>query len=220
MARSSDSNFLLSLLRDKTFQAREVRRVIMLSLLYFAITTVIVGVFYHFMLGRLVDGMAPLLFVAEDAALTNEALPSMNTVLSQWMLVMLGVNCVITIALAVFITRKLGQPILAIKRALREIGNGELNVRLRSTDKGEFGEIASELSKAMLTVRTKIAEAKDGMAQADSLKDQPALSAINAADVETELSKCRSALEFFQCDTDTSELNLMNDDDHRSNRVA
>ena len=74
MARSSDSNFILAILRDKSFQAREIRRVVMLTFLYLAITTVLVGVFYHQMLGRLLDGMAPLLFVSEDMALANEAL--------------------------------------------------------------------------------------------------------------------------------------------------
>ena len=63
MARSSDSNILLSLFRDKTFQAHEIRRVISLSVIYLVVTTALVGVFYHQMLGRLLEGMAPLLFV-------------------------------------------------------------------------------------------------------------------------------------------------------------
>jgi len=198
MARSSDSMFLLSLLRDKTFQAREIRRVIMLSLLYLAVTTALVGVFYHFMLGRLLDGMAPLLFVSEDIALANDALPSMTTVLSQWMLIMLGVNTVITVCVAIFITRKLGQPILAIKRALREVGNGELHVRLRSSDRGEFGEIVAELATAMHSVRTQIALAKEGIAEADSLNNKPSQETQFAPEIDLGLDKCRSALEFFQ----------------------
>lgn len=198
MARSSDSMFLLSLLRDKTFQAREIRRVIMLSLLYLAVTTALVGVFYHFMLGRLLDGMAPLLFVSEDIALANDALPSMTTVLSQWMLIMLGVNTIITVCVAIFITRKLGQPILAIKRALREVGNGELHVRLRSSDRGEFGEIVAELATAMHSVRTQIALAKEGIAEADSLNNKPSQETQFAPEIDLGLDKCRSALEFFQ----------------------
>ena len=37
MARSSDSAFPLSLLRDRTFQAREIRRVVKLSALYLVV---------------------------------------------------------------------------------------------------------------------------------------------------------------------------------------
>ena len=76
MARSSDSGFLGSLLRDKTFQAREIRRVLKLSLIYLAITTVMVGVFYHQMLGQILAGVSPLLFVSEDMALANDAVPT------------------------------------------------------------------------------------------------------------------------------------------------
>lgn len=220
MARSSDSNFLIALLRDKTFQAREIRRVIMLSLVYLGVTTALVGAFYHQMLGQLIDGMAPLLFVSEDIAMANEALPAMSAVLGKWMLVMLGVNVVITCALAVFITRKLGHPILAIKRALREVSNGNLDVRLRSSDNSEFGEIATELADAMRSVRGQISAAKQSMAQVTELQDQP-VSALTNSDVDAALSNCRSALDFFQVDTPQTELQLLDDDDDNNGyRIA
>ncbi len=193
MARSSDSNFILAILRDKSFQAREIRRVVMLTFLYLAITTVLVGVFYHQMLGRLLDGMAPL---PEDMALANEALPSLSDVLGKWLIAMLLVNAGITIGLSIFITRRLGHPILAIKRSLREIGDGKLDVRLRESDKSEFGEIASELTTAMRSVREQIRVAKNGIDQVGDLD----ANATNAADINHALNECRNALEYFQID--------------------
>jgi len=218
MARSSDSVFLISLLRDKTFQAREIRRVIMLSLLYLAITTALVGVFYHQMLGTLIEGMAPLLFVSEDIAMANDALPTMSAVLGKWMLIMLCVNVLITIALTLFITRRLGQPILAIKRALREIGSGNLDVRLRSSDKNEFGEISAALTAAMHSVRTQISAAKRSMDQVDALKGQPS-SISQTKDVDTALDSCRSALDFFETNQTVSDFSLI-DDDNNASKVA
>ena len=212
MTRSSDSNFLFALLRDKTFQAREIRRVIMLSLLYLAITTALIGVFYHQILNRLLEGTAPLLFVSEDIALVDEAMPAMGAVLGQWMLIMVGVNVLITCALAVFITRKLGHPILAIKRALREIGNGNLDVRLRSTDNTEFGEIATELTIAMHTVKSQIHAAQESVAEMAKLQEQT-LSQARENNVDAALSQCRSALDFFQIDGEHTELKLVDDDD-------
>ena len=215
MARSSDSNFLFSLLRDKSFQAREIRRVIKLALIYLALTTALVAVFYNHMIGRLVDGMAPLLFVSEDIALTNEALPAMGTVLGQWMVAMLCINMVITTALAVYITRKLGHPILAIKRALREIGNGNLDVRLRSTDNTEFGEISMELANAMYAVREHINAAKESI---DSVPEQQSKQEERGEDykpndVDVALNNCRSALDFFQVDISQNELMFVDDSD-------
>lgn len=194
MARSSDSNFLLAIVRDKTFQAREIRRVIMLTFLYLAVTTALVGVFYHQMLGRLIEGMAPLLFVSEDMALANEALPGMSDVLGKWLIAMLLINAAITVGLSIFITRRLGHPILAIKRSLREIGDGNLDVRLRASDKGEFGEIAGELTAAMRSVREQIQAAKSGIAQVGDLDS----TATNAESINHALQECRTALDYFQ----------------------
>jgi len=217
MARSSDSFFLISLLRDKTFQAREIRRVIMLSMLYLGVTTILVGVFYHQMLGTLLAGMAPLLFVSEDIAMANEALPTLSAVLGKWILIMLVVNLVITCALALFIARKLGQPILAIKRALRDIGNGNLDVRLRSSDRTEFAEIANELTAAMHSVRSQISAAQQSMDKVDSLAEKREL-ALQDADIDTALSSCRSALDFFRTYNPQEESGLA--DDGKNSRVA
>lgn len=214
MARSSDSIFFLSLIRDKSFQAREIRRVILLSLVYLLITTALVGLFYHHMLGSLLEGMSPLLFVSEDMAMTDEALPAMSSVLGRWMLVMLGVNAAITVALSIFITRKLGQPILAIKRALRDIGNGHLDVRLRSTDKNEFGEIADELTRAMHTVRLKISAAQESMADVTSMRKNSLDTPYQNDDIDEALANCSSALEFFQVDFSGMSI-AENDDQNR-----
>ena len=218
MARSSDSNFLFSLLRDKSFQAREIRRVIKLSLIYLALTTALVAVFYNHMIGRLLDGMAPLLFVSEDIALTNESLPAMGTVLGQWMVAMLCINMVITTALAVYITRKLGHPILAIKRALREIGNGNLDVRLRSTDKTEFGEIAVELTNAMNAVRQHINAAKQSIDNVPEKQDRQEERGDEHKpdDVDVALNNCRSALDFFHMDVHQRELTFGDDNEHKA----
>ncbi|MFK7992677.1 MAG: HAMP domain-containing protein [Granulosicoccus sp.] len=213
MARSSDSIFLISLLRDKTFQAREIRRVILLSLVYLAVTTVLVGVFYHQMLGTLLQGMAPLLFVSEDIAMANEALPTMSSVLGKWMLVMLGVNVLITSAVAIYITRKLGRPILAIKRALRDIGDGKLDVRLRSSDKNEFGEISTELTAAMHSIRLQISAAKESIAELETHQDQPSVLEL-APEIDIALDNCRSALDFFQTSASDNELDLVDDDNN------
>lgn len=218
MARSSDSNFLFSLLLDKTFQAREIRRVVKLSLVYLALTTALVAVFYQHMLGRLIEGMAPLLFVSEDIAMTNDALPAMGVVLGQWMLAMLCINVSITVCLSIYITRKLGQPILAIKRALREIGHGNLDVRLRESDNEDFGEIASELSLAMNAVRKHISVAKESMEAATDKQDTSTERSYDYVpdEVDIALSNCRSALDFFQVDGSQHDSMFIDDLDRRA----
>lgn len=200
MARSSDSVFPLSILRDKTFQAGEIRRVLALATLYLVITTILMGVIYHQMIGSLVEGVAPLFFVSEDMQLVNEAVPSMSAVLGKWVISMMIVNAVVTIGLGIFITQKLGQPLMAIKRSLREIGEGNLDVRLRESDDREFGELTNELSLAMASVRDQIAAAKHEINQVDESISPDSSSAEEQQSVNLAVRNCKMALDFFQVD--------------------
>jgi len=200
MARSSDSGFLQGILRDKTFQAREIRRVLMFTCLYLAITTVMVGIFYHQMLGQILAGASPLLFVSEDMSLANEAMPSLAAVLGKWLIVMLVVNAIITVSLSVYITRKLGHPILAIKRALRQIGDGRLDVRLRESDSQEFGDIANELTSAVHSIREQITAAKSGIEQIGDASGN----VTDTQQLHEAINDCKHALDYFQLDIDES----------------
>lgn len=202
MARSSDSIFPLALLRDKTFQAREIRRVLALSMFYLFATTLIVGLFYNQIIGDLVEGVAPLFFVSEDMNLVNESVPSLTAVVSKWMLVMLLVNVLITVSLSIYIARKLGQPILAIKRSLKEIGNGNLDIKLRATDNSDFGEISEELQTAMRSIREQISAAQHEIAQAD---EQSKASETDKDNMDQAVQNCKMALDFFQVDSSDSD---------------
>jgi len=197
MTRSSDSIFPLSILKDKTFQAREIRRVLAFAMLYLVITTVLMGLFYTQMLNSLVEGVAPLFFVSEDMQLVNEAVPSLSAVLAKWVISMMLINAFITVALGVYITRKLGHPLLAIKRTLREIGNGNLDVRLRASDNLEFGEISSELTAAMRSIREQIAAAKNEIEQANEQIEPEQ----NGTQADQAVRNCKMALDYFQVDS-------------------
>ncbi len=198
MARASDSNFLLAIVRDKTFQAREVRRVIKLSLVYLLVTTVLLGLFYNHMLGELTSGNSPLLFASEDMNLVNEAIPPLGAVLVRWMVIMLVVNVLVTAAVSIYIMRKLGHPLLAMRRALQEVSAGNLDVRLRATDSKDFGELSNELKAALAVVRNQVADAKASIEDANG-------------DSEAALRNVENALNFFQVDAANSASNDSSD---------
>lgn len=194
MARSSDAAFPMSLVRDKTFQLRQIRRVLLLTLFFIVQSTLILGVFYHTFLGNLVEGNAPLLFASEDLGQLADAVPPMSSVLGKWLVVMLLVNGVLTIAIAVYILRRLGNPILAIRRALNEIGDGNLNVRLRSDDKREFSELCEALNRALEQIESRIGEARQLTRVMETLDDQPP---PDDQQVRQALVECRDVLSYF-----------------------
>ncbi len=194
MARSSDAVFPLSLIRDKTFQMRQIRRVLWLTLFFIVQSTIILGVFYHYLLGELVQGTAPLLFASEDLQLLNESVPSTKEVMMRWVVIMLGINALITCAIGVYIMRKLGNPLLAIRRALNELGDGNLNVRLRSGDAREFADLSDALNRALEQVQSKVEEARQETRILDTLDQQPEPS---PEEVEQALANCRDVLNFF-----------------------
>lgn len=204
MARSSDLSFFKSILHDKTFQAREIRRVIYLATLYLIVTTVLLGIFYHVLLGKLVSGSTPLFFVSEDMQRFNELVPGLASVLGRWILVMLLVNLIVTATVSIFVVRKLGQPILAIKRALRDIGNGDLNVRLRETDDKDFSEICVALNNAMAQIRMHILTAKQEFTTLQNIQDTKAAN-DEANELESVVENCAAALDFFTVHESKSE---------------
>ena len=194
MARSSDSHILLSIFRDKTFQAREIRRVIVLAMTYLVVTTLLLGIFYHAMLGKLVEGAAPLFFVSEDMQRFNEMVPGMAAVLGRWIIVMLMINVIITAILSVYITRKLGHPLMAIKRALNEVGDGNLDVRLRESDSREFADLSAAMNSAMSETRMRVLSIKHEFEALETLRDQPA---TTDAEVRAAVQNCQLALSYF-----------------------
>jgi len=198
MARSSDARFPMSLIRDKNFQMRQIRRVLLLTVFFILQSTLLLGIFYYTFLGNLVAGNAPLLFASEDMGLLSESIPDLGTVLGKWILVMLLINGLVTGAIAVYIMRRLGNPILAIRRALNEIGDGNLNVRLRSNDTREFSELCEALNRALEQVQGKISEARALTRVLDTLENQP-------PPEDTQLRKamleCRDVLSYFDSST-------------------
>ena len=194
MARSSDAAFPMSLVRDKTFQLRQVRRVLMLTAFFIVQSTLLLGVFWHNLLGEVVAGNAPLMFASEDMRLLAERVPSTGEAMGRWLVLMLAINAVLSGVLCVWILRKLGNPILAIRRALNEIGDGNLEVRLRSGDAREFNELADALNRALEEVQGRIREARDLTRVLDRLDDQPVPDpeALRGA-----LAECRDVLSWF-----------------------
>ncbi len=194
MARSSDASFPMSLIRDKAFQMRQIRRVLLLTLFFILQSTVVLGIFYHTFLGNLVAGNAPLLFASEDMGGMAESIPALGSVLGKWLIVMLAINGLVTTAIAVYILRRLGSPILAIKRALNEIGDGNLEVRLRTGDGREFSELCEALNRALEQIHGKISEARALTRVMETLEDQPA---PDEKDVRQAMIECRDVLSYF-----------------------
>ncbi len=195
MARSSDAIFPLSLIRDKAFRFTQIRRVMWLTLFFVVQSTLVLGVFYYFLLGDIVDGTAPLLFTSEDMAKMNEQIPSVTTMMAKWLAVMLVINAVVTMSIAVFVIRKLGNPILAMHRALNEIGDGNLNVRLRESDDKEFSELMLAMNRATKTIQEKVEEARVETQAMNNLASQPE---PNMDEIRSAMKNCSDVLSFFR----------------------
>lgn len=194
MGRSSDSVFPLSLIKDKTFKMRQIRKVMFWALFFIVQSTIVLGFFYHNLLGELVQGTAPLLFASEDLQSINESVPSVTAVMGKWLLIMLGINALVSVFVGVYVMRKLGNPLLAMKRALNEIGDGNLNVRLRAGDDKEFAELSAALNRAVETVQAKVEAVRRETEVLDNLGQQRA---ADAEVVQDALVNCRNVLSFF-----------------------
>ncbi len=188
MARASDHHFLLALLRDQTFQAREVRRVLMFTSLYVGLTTVLLGFFYHYMLGSMVQGVSPLMFVSEDMQSVDENVPRMSAMLGKWLLLMLFINLAVTLGAGIYIVRKLGGPIMALRRVIREIGEGNFAVQVRKGKDSEFSEVFNTLADSSAKLRTHMDKARAPLL----------LESDNVDELKQAISQSREALDYFK----------------------
>jgi len=167
-------------------------------MLFFVVqTTLLLGIFYHNLLGQIVEGTAPLLFASEEMKTLAERVPAAGAVMGKWMLWMLALNAVITVAIGVYIVRKLGNPMLAMRRALTDIGNGNLDVRLRTGDATEFSELSAALNGALEQIQVQISKAREETAIIDGLEQQPD---PDPAELQRALVNCRMALNYFDTD--------------------
>ncbi len=195
MARASDSFFLVAIFRDQTFQMRQVRRVMFLAGLFVLQSTLILGVFYHYLLGEMVAGTGPMLFASEELQRLNSQIPGLTSVLGRWIIIMLLVNVLLTAAVAYYIMRKMGSPLLAIKRVLNEMAGGNLDVRLRSGDSDEFEEIVVALNAAVASMQEKIGAAQQTVNAVD-LDDSKG--ANDNSRVQQALNECKQTLGYFE----------------------
>ncbi|MFK8078439.1 MAG: HAMP domain-containing protein [Granulosicoccus sp.] len=216
MARSSDATFPKSLYGDKAFQFRLIRRVMWMTAFFIVQSTIVLGVFYYTFLGKLVAGNAPLLFASEDMGGLGDAIPSMGNVIGSWLAVMLVINAIVTGSIAVYVLRKLGNPILAIKRALNEIGDGNLEVRLRTGDSLEFNELCVALNRTLDQVHSKISEARELTKVMDRLDDQPS---PDDQEVRQALQDCHNVLTYFDCTERAKNESFAAKDDSETRRI-
>ena len=111
----------------------------------------------------LVAGVSPLLFASEDMDQLGSQLPSMAETLGRWLVIMLAVNLAMTAAIGVYIVRRLGEPLLAIKRVLRQIGQGDLTARLRRGNDEKFGDLFDALTDTVESLHERVADAKSAL---------------------------------------------------------
>jgi len=125
--------------------------------------------------------------------------------LGRWVVIMLVVNLLLTAAVSYYITRKLGSPLLAIRRVLNEISEG---------DDQEFSDIADALNLAVESMQQKISEAQ-GAAAIDTRDDQPV---TDSEEIRQALSNCRIALQHFN--TGSQDKNGKGDSSQNSSQAS
>ena len=173
---------------------RQIRRVALLAAFFTLQSTLLLGAFHHELLGRLVEGNAPLVFASEDIGSLAARVPATGEAMGRWLVIMLALNALATVGIGTWIVRRLGNPILAMRRVLDEIGDGHLDVRLRVGDAKEFDELATALNRALAAVQTHVSEARAATALLDAMDDQPT---PDAAALRGALERCRERLDWF-----------------------
>jgi len=88
-----------------------------------------------------------------------------------------------------------------VKRALRDLGDGKLNVRLRADDDKEFADVVNAVDSAVASINKQIVVAKSSFEEVQAIRGE----AANSEQLESSLTNCKMALDYFIVDDERSD---------------
>jgi len=141
---------------ERAFRMRQMWRVLFLTSLSVAISTVALAFFYSHLLELFSGGDMPLYFAPEELQSITQNIPGMQETMIQWLLILGSINALITIIASVFMTYKLGGPIYRLKADMYRIGEGDLSTRIHLRDGDEYQDVAETINDSVQHLDTAV----------------------------------------------------------------
>jgi len=138
---------------EKAFRLRQMRRVLLLTLLSVLISTVALAFFYSHWLDLFSGGDLPLYFAPEELADMTRQIPGMQETMVMWLLILGGINAVVTMVASVFMTYTLGGPLYRLKADMQKIGDGDLMTHIQLRDGDEYQDMAESINDSVEQLR-------------------------------------------------------------------
>jgi len=142
-------HFKNMVLVEREFRMRQMWRVLLLTLLSVVISTVALAFFYTHLLNLFSGGDMPLYFAPEDLQSMANHIPTVQSTMLKWLLILGSINAVVTIIASVFMTYKLGGPLYRLKADMQRIGTGDLSTRIHLRKGDEYQDVALSINESV-----------------------------------------------------------------------
>jgi len=178
---------------ERNFRLRQMRRVLVLTLLSVAISTVALAFFYSHLLHLFSGGDLPLYFAPEELESMTQQIPGMQETMWMWLLILGGINAVVTIIASTFMTYKLGGPLYRLKADMYKIGSGDLRTHIQLRTGDEYQDVADSINESVDQLQVAMQGIHDHVARLHDLK----LEGVERLQLQQNISDIEDQLRYF-----------------------
>jgi len=178
---------------ERAFRMRQMWRILALTLVSVLISTVALAFFYSHMLSLFAGGDMPLYFAPENMETLTQNIPGMQETMIQWLLILGGINAVVTVIAATFMTYKLGGPLYRLKADMDVIGQGDLSKRIHLRQGDEYQDVATSINTSVQHLDDAVANIHAQLAAFQDIH----LHGAEQEKLEQAISQMQSSLDYF-----------------------
>lgn len=179
---------------EKSFHARQLRRLFFLTVLVLLVYTIIFGVFYSYIVDKLLSSQIANDLLPEELMELSSIIPGVRETLIWSIIVIMLLNIVMTLIVGVIITHKLASPLYHFKMAAKKMGEGRLDVSIHLNRGDEFKDLAKDLNSAIARIQLMIMAVKENVLVLESELDLKHLDKR----LKDAIDGCHEALTYFE----------------------
>ncbi len=148
---------------EEDFTNRQILRVVCAASLYVAFVTLLLCVFYTYVLNPTQIGKPSLLSFPADFRSQWHGSAALRGALQIWIIGMLGMTATFAIATGLVLIKKLAGPIHRLKSDLRRMRDGADVFAITLRDRDELQDVAEVLNETLVAIETRHGERCSGL---------------------------------------------------------
>ena len=178
----------------KRFRNVQLRRLLITSLVCFGLSTAALLQTYNSLISVWVSEDLPVFFMPEEMEEIMDRLPTLSSMVMDWLGFVLLLNLILVVVAGGFITYRLAQPLLRVNKAIQDIGDGKLYTEINLGKGDDFEVLADSLNEAVTKIQLMVMTIDESLCELETME-------VTGEDTERfaqVVANSKLALEYFE----------------------